>query len=78
MTVTTMASTATGPTDTARPPGVTQARVVMSEWIKLRSLRSTLFTLLAAVALTVGLGVLIAALRANDFQPAWLPPRAPF
>ena len=42
--------------------------MVLSEWIKLRSLRSTLFTLLAAVALTVGLGVLIAALRANDFN----------
>jgi ABC-type transport system involved in multi-copper enzyme maturation permease subunit len=37
---------------------VTQAKVVLSEWIKLRSLRSTYFTLLAAVALMVGFGYL--------------------
>jgi ABC-2 type transport system permease protein len=69
MTVATMGpKTTTGPTAATPPPGVTQARVVLSEWIKLRSLRSTLFALLAAVALTVGLGVLISALRANDFN----------
>jgi ABC-2 type transport system permease protein len=38
--------------------GVTWARVVRSEWIKLRSLRSTLYTLAASVAITVGLGIL--------------------
>jgi len=48
--------------------GVTQARVIESEWVKLRSLRSTVFSLLAAVACTVGLGILISALRANDFK----------
>ncbi|GAA3787570.1 ABC transporter permease subunit [Streptomyces chiangmaiensis] len=37
---------------------VTQLRVIRSEWIKLRSLRSTLFTLLAAVVAMVGLGCL--------------------
>ncbi|HEX3539915.1 MAG TPA: hypothetical protein VHT75_05665 [Acidimicrobiales bacterium] len=47
---------------------VTQGRVVTSEWIKLRSLRSTLFSLLAAVVCTVGFGILISALRANDFK----------
>jgi ABC-2 type transport system permease protein len=47
---------------------VTQWRVITSEWIKLRSLRSTLFSLLAAVVCTIGLGVLISALRANDFN----------
>jgi ABC-type transport system involved in multi-copper enzyme maturation permease subunit len=47
---------------------VTQARVVVSEWIKLRSLRSTIFSLLAAVVATVGLGILISLLRANDFN----------
>jgi ABC-2 type transport system permease protein len=47
---------------------VTQGRVIVSEWIKLRSLRSTVFSLLAAVVCTVGLGVLITALRANDFK----------
>jgi ABC-2 type transport system permease protein len=58
----------------AKTSGVTQWRVINSEWIKLRSLRSTIFTLLAAVVCTVGLGLLISALRANDiktngFQP---------
>ena len=47
---------------------VTQRRVVASEWIKLRSLRSTVYSLLAAIGLTVGLGILISALRANDFN----------
>jgi ABC-2 type transport system permease protein len=68
MTATTMAPTTMGPTDTTPPSGVTLARVIRSEWIKLRSLRSTLFALMAAVVLTVGLGVLISALRANDFN----------
>jgi ABC-2 type transport system permease protein len=48
-------------------PDVTQGRVILSEWIKLRSLRSTMFSLLAAVVCIVGLGILISALRANDF-----------
>src|SRR5580700_3857008 len=47
---------------------VTQRRVVLSEWIKLRSLRSTMFSFLAAVVCTVGLGILISALRANNFE----------
>jgi ABC-2 type transport system permease protein len=47
---------------------VTQGRVVTSEWIKFRSLRSTLFTLLAAIICTVGLGLLISWLRANNFR----------
>jgi ABC-2 type transport system permease protein len=57
-------------TPTAAPASlrVTQRRVIVSEWIKLRSLRSTLFSLLAAVVCTVGLGILISALRANDFN----------
>jgi ABC-type transport system involved in multi-copper enzyme maturation permease subunit len=42
--------------------------VIVSEWIKLRSLRSTVFSLLAAVVCTVGLGLLISTLRANDFK----------
>jgi ABC-2 type transport system permease protein len=47
---------------------VTQARVIKSEWIKLRSLRSTIFSLLAAVAFTIGLGVLISAIRAHNIN----------
>ena len=56
------------PTAAPAPTQVTQWRVIDSEWIKLRSLRSTLFSLLAAVVCTVGLGVLISALRANDIN----------
>ena len=39
---------------TVRP--VTQVRVLRSEWVKLRSLRSTALTLLAAVVVMVALG----------------------
>ncbi|MFI1093171.1 ABC transporter permease [Streptomyces sp. NPDC020917] len=37
---------------------VTQARVLHSEWIKLRTLRSTFFTLLTAMVAMIGLGAL--------------------
>lgn len=40
---------------------VTQWRVVVSEWIKLRSLRSTVYTLAAALAAVIGFGILAAA-----------------
>ena len=39
---------------------VTQARVVVSEWTKLHSLRSTRWSLLVAVVLTIGLPLLFA------------------
>lgn len=46
---------------------VTQARVVTSEWIKLRSLRSTVLTLTASVVMIAGLGVLFCVLQpANE------------
>src|ERR1700712_126394 len=51
---------------------VTGRRVVLSEWTKFRSLRSTVYTLLAAVAFMVGLGALISAITAN--QPGGLEP----
>ena len=44
---------------------VTQLGVIRSEWIKLRSVRSTWFSLLAAVVIVVGLGTLFSALRAH-------------
>jgi len=34
---------------------VTQARAIVSEWTKLRSLRSTLWSLLVAAVFTIGL-----------------------
>jgi ABC-2 type transport system permease protein len=42
---------------------VTQARVVRSEWTKLRSLPSTVWSLLVAVALVVGMGAVYCLLR---------------
>jgi hypothetical protein len=42
---------------------VTQPRVVLSEWTKLRSLRSTLWSLGVAALLTVGLPTLVAFIR---------------
>jgi ABC-2 type transport system permease protein len=39
--------------------GLTQARVAYSEWVKLRSLRSTVVTLTASVVVTVGTGLLV-------------------
>jgi ABC-2 type transport system permease protein len=56
------------PTTPARPadPGgqrVTQARVIRSEWTKLRSVPSTAWSLLVTVALIVGVGALYSLLR---------------
>ena len=51
---------------------VTGPRVVLSEWTKFRSLRSTVYTLLAAVVFMIGLGALITAVTAN--QPGGLKP----
>jgi len=51
---------------------VSQIRVVLSEWTKFRSLRSTTYTLLLAVIFMVGLGAMITAITAN--QPGGLEP----
>ena len=47
--------------------GVSQRRVLKSEWIKLRSLRSTWFSFAAALLISSGLGMLIAGLRGHDY-----------
>jgi ABC-type transport system involved in multi-copper enzyme maturation permease subunit len=47
---------------------ITQAGVIRSEWIKLRSLRSTWYSLLATVVIIAGLGTLFSALRAHRFN----------
>jgi ABC-2 type transport system permease protein len=47
---------------------ITQAGVIRSEWIKLRSLRSTWFSLLAAVVIIVGLGTLFSGLHAHRVE----------
>ena len=46
---------------------VTQLRVAVSEWTKLRSLRSTLWSLFAAVLLTILLPVLFAAITSSHW-----------
>jgi ABC-2 type transport system permease protein len=48
---------------------VTQARVVHSEWTKLHSLRSSRITLLVAVGLLVGLGVVIPLVSVSNWAP---------
>jgi ABC-type transport system involved in multi-copper enzyme maturation permease subunit len=51
---------------------VTHLRVVRSEWTKFRSLRSTVYTLLLAGVLMIGLGALlsgVAASRPQGFDP---------
>ena len=46
---------------------LTQARVALSEWTKLHSLRSTRWSLLAATVLTIGLPLLFAAVTASHW-----------
>lgn len=59
-------------TDRATPPAypagqrVTQIRVLRSEWTKLRSLRSTVWSLLAAAALMVATSLLVCTLKAGN------------
>ena len=54
----------------ARGPAlrVTQGRVLLSEFTKFRSLRSTMWTLLAAVVLMIGLGALFSAVNASQYH----------
>jgi len=49
-------------------PGVTQTRVLRSEWTKFRSLRSTIWTLAVAVVLTVGMGALFTGVTASEWS----------
>ena len=63
----TQAATIAVPYPTSRRH-VTQARVFLSEWTKLRSLRSTRYSLLATVALTIGFGILASAITASRWS----------
>src|SRR3954469_22999020 len=47
---------------------VTLATVIVSEWTKLRTLRSTLWSLLAAVVAMAGLGSLVAAVQMSRWS----------
>jgi hypothetical protein len=55
---------------------VTQARVVVSEWTKLRTLRSTLWSLFVALLLTIGLPCLFAAVTSSRWGQMSLHDRA--
>jgi ABC-2 type transport system permease protein len=44
---------------------VTQPRVALSEWTKLRSLRSTIYTLVVTAVVTIGFGALASAITAS-------------
>ena len=48
---------------------VTPARVVLSEWTKLRTLRSTVWALLAAVAFLIGFSVLVPEVVVHHWPP---------
>jgi len=65
--VTSLAGTASPVPRLEQPTRVTQARVALSEWTKLRSLRSTRWSLLVAVALTVGLPMLFATVLSSHW-----------
>jgi ABC-2 type transport system permease protein len=47
---------------------VTQGRVLLSEFTKFRSLRSTMWTLLAAVVLMIGIGALFSGVTASQYH----------
>ncbi|MFG2629791.1 ABC transporter permease [Streptomyces sp. NPDC048473] len=47
---------------------LTQTRVLYSEWVKLRTLRSTFFTLLAAAVAMIGMGPLFSAVTAAHWS----------
>jgi hypothetical protein len=64
-----IAPAATAPAQ-ARVPAlkVTQGRVLLSEFTKFRSLRSTMWTLLTAVVLMIGIGALFSAVDASQYH----------
>jgi hypothetical protein len=63
-----MSTTATAWRPDTRRPRVNLTGVLHSEWIKWRSLRSTWYSLLAALVITDGLGTLFSALHANRME----------
>ena len=60
------------------PKKVTQARVLLSEWTKIRSLRSTVFSMLAAVVFVVGLSILVPSVIVSHWPPKNLAEAAGF
>lgn len=68
----------TAPVAGRSPLRVTQRRVLLSEWTKFRSLRSTVYTLLAAVVLSIGIGALFSAVSASQYHTFGPADRASF
>lgn len=70
MSIDTGRTTATATATALRPadPGlaVTFPRVMKSEWIKMRSVRSIVITLLASVVVVIGIGVVAASVKAGN------------
>lgn len=65
----TAVSTAIAPAPVRLPDlKVTQLRVIHSEWTKFRSLRSTVWTLVIAIALMIGLAALLSAVTNSEFH----------
>ena len=62
----------------ARPGHYSPAGVLRSEWTKLRSVRSTTWSLLATVVATIGVGVAATATEANRWTHLPLPDRLTF
>ncbi len=62
----------------ARPDRPLLADVLRSEWTKLRSVRSTYWTLLAAAAATIGLGAILCSVYASHYSHLSLQDRARF
>jgi len=61
-------ATTTAPVARHQTLRVTQRRVLLSEWTKFRSLRSTVWTLLTAVVLSIGIGALFSAVSASQYH----------
>jgi ABC-type transport system involved in multi-copper enzyme maturation permease subunit len=87
--MTAVISTAPGPVTQTAPSRVTLTRVLSSEWIKLRTLRSTFWSLVAAVGMMIALSILfgwvltaqwptMAAGRRAEFDPITIPLRGWF
>jgi len=58
------------PTSTPAVGEVTQLRAIKSEWIKLRSLRSSFWSLVTAGAFIIGLGLLFSSVEAHNMHGA--------
>ncbi|TXS26298.1 ABC transporter permease [Streptomyces sp. adm13(2018)] len=66
MTTSTPTALTTEPAATATAPRLTHARVLRSEWHKLRTVRSTWTTALTATALVLGVGLLMGTTYTSD------------